>query len=134
MKYLGIDYGESKVGIAVGDDESHMALPYQIIKNPGGEKLFAELADLVKAESIETIVVGLPINTIGQSSAQTEKVKKFSEELKEKIAVEVVLHDERFSSKEAHKLGAGSREFRSDKRDDDVAAMIMLQSYLDSNL
>lgn len=134
MKFLGIDYGESKVGIAMGDDESHMSLPYKIIKNAGWTKLLEELADLIKAERVETVVIGLPINTIGGASAQTENVKKFAAELKEKIPVEIVLHDERFSSKEAHKLGAGSREFRSDKRDDDVAAMIMLQSYLDSNL
>lgn len=134
MKYLGIDYGESKVGLAIGDDESHMALPYKIIKNDGWSKLLEELKDLVKAESVETVVVGLPINTIGQSSAQTENVRKFAAELGEKLSLEIVLHDERFSSREAHKLGAGSREFRRDKRDDDVAAMIMLQSYLDTSL
>lgn len=134
MKFLGIDYGESKVGLAMGDDESHMSLPYKIIKNSGWMKLFEELKDLVKAESVETIVIGLPINTIGGSSAQTENVKKFAAELKVHIPVEVILHDERFSSQEAQKLGAGSREFRRDKRDDDVAAMIMLQSYLDANL
>lgn len=134
MKYLGIDYGESKVGLAIGDDESHLALPYQIIQGATREKLFETINDIIKAESIGLVVVGLPINTIGESSAQTEIVKKFADELKTKVSVEVALQDERFSSAEAHKLGAGTREFRRDKRDDDVAAMIMLQSYLDSNV
>jgi len=134
MKLLGIDYGESKVGLAIGDGESHMALPYKIIKNAGWTKLMEELRDLAKSESIELIVVGLPINTIGQSSAQTNSVRKFAVELKDKLSIETVLHDERFSSQEAKKLGAGSSALRRDKRDDDVAAMIMLQSYLDSNL
>ncbi len=134
MKFLGIDYGEAKVGLAIGDDESHLALPYKIILNSGWTKLLADLDDLARAESIGKIVVGLPINTIGQSSAQTENVKKFSAELAGKIDVEVVMHDERFSSQEAQKLGAGSRDFRRDRRDDDVAAMIMLQSYLDVDL
>lgn len=131
MKFLGIDYGESKVGIGIGDDETRLALPYKIIKNSGWTKLFEELSDLAKVESIGIIVVGLPINTVGKSSAQTENVRKFAVELKNKISAEVVLHDERFSSQEARKLGAGSADFRRDKRDDDVAAMIMLQSYLD---
>lgn len=131
MKFLGIDYGEAKVGLAIGDDESHLSLPYRIIKNAGWAKLFEELGGLVKAEAIATVVVGLPINTIGNNSAQTENVRKFAKELQEKLPVAVVFQDEKFSSQEAHKLGAGSSEFRRDKRDDDVAAMIMLQSYLD---
>jgi len=133
MKYLGIDYGESKVGLAIGDDESRLALPYRIIQGATREKLFEAINDIIKAESIGLIVVGLPINTIGGSSSQTENVKKFASELKETVPVEVAFQDERFSSAEAHKLGTGTREFRRDKRDDDVAAMIMLQSYLDSN-
>jgi putative Holliday junction resolvase len=127
MKYLGIDYGEAKVGIAIGDDETHLALPYKIITSQGWEKLFIDLADLVKAESIGVVVVGLPINTIGQSSNQTQNVRHFAEELENKVTAEVVMHDERFSSQEAQKLISG-------KRDDDVAAMIMLQSYFDTNL
>ena len=126
MKYLGIDYGESKVGIAIGDDETHLALPYKIITNLGWDKLFIELIDLIKAESVGVVVVGLPLNTIGQPSAQTQNVRHFVEELKNKTAVEVAMYDERFSSQEAQKLIAG-------KRDDDIAAMIMLQSYLDAN-
>ncbi|MFA5021302.1 MAG: Holliday junction resolvase RuvX [Patescibacteria group bacterium] len=134
MKYLGIDYGEAKVGLAVGDDESHLSLPYKILKNSGRAKLLDDLAEIIKTEAVEMIVVGLPINTIGESSAQTENVKRFAADLRGRLPAAVVLHDERFSSQEAKKLGAGSAAFRRDRRDDDVAAMIMLQSYLDANL
>jgi len=124
MKYLGIDYGEAKIGLAMGDDETHLALPYKIISNPGEEKLFNELKDLIRAETVGVAVVGFPLNLRGQTSIQTSRVKRFSDRLQENIQIPVILHDERLSSQEAKKLNAG-------KRDDDVAAMIMLQNYLD---
>lgn len=125
MKYLGIDYGEAKIGLAIGDDETRLALPYKIISNSGDEKLFNELKDLIRAEAVDVVVVGFPLNLRGQISPQTSRVEHFFDQLKEHVATPVVLHDERFSSREAKKLNAG-------KRDDDVAAMIMLQNYLDS--
>lgn len=128
MKYLGIDYGEAKVGLALGDDESHLALPYKIIKNSGWEKLFSDLADIIKAENIEIVVVGLPLNIKAEDTKQTVSTRKFFDRLKElhpDLAVE--FHDERFTSREAQKLGTG-------QRDDDVASMLMLQNYLDANL
>lgn len=128
MKYLGIDYGESKVGLAIGDDESHLALPYKIIRNSGWEKLFSDLADIIKAENIEAIIVGLPLNIQAQDTQQTASTRKFFERLKELNSdLTIEFHDERFTSQEAQKLGAG-------QQDDDVASMLMLQNYLDANL
>lgn len=127
MKYLGIDYGEAKVGLAIGDDESRLALPYKILKNSGWTKLFSDLNDIFKAEAVQVAVVGLPVRTSGGVSEQTEKVRKFARELSQNSAIEITTHDERLSSREAQKLGAG-------KRDDDVAAMIILQNYLDGKI
>ena len=127
MKYLCIDYGESKVGLALGDDETHLALPYKIIKNAGWEKLFQELRDIIRAENIEQVIVGLPLNTRGESSEQTQNVRKFAAELSNQIEPEITMADEMFSSQAAKKLGAG-------KRDDDIAAMVTLQTYFDKNL
>ena len=124
MKLLGIDYGESKVGLAVGDTESRMALPIAIIKNNGKEALIQEIAVLCKKEKIDQIILGLPTNTRSNDSQQTQRVKAFYGDLQNSIKLEIVLYDERFSSQEAQKLRPG-------KRDDDVAAMIILQSYLD---
>ena len=124
MKLLGIDYGESKVGLALGDTESRMALPIAIIKNNGISVLIQEISALCQKEKIDQIILGLPTNTQSNDSQQTQKVKVFYSELQKSLKPEVVLYDERFSSQEAQKLRPG-------KRDDDVAAMIILQSYLD---
>lgn len=126
MKYLGIDYGDSKVGLSVGDSETGLALPYKIIKNIGWEKLFSDLADIIKSENVGTAVIGWPTNVSAGATEQTEKVRKFLEEFKTRFPdLTTEINDERFSSQEAQKLGTGSK-------DDDVAAMLMLQNYLDS--
>ena len=127
MKYLGVDYGDSKVGLAIGDSETGLALPYKIIKNAGWEKLFSNLADIIRLENIESVIVGWPINIKAGETEQTRKVKSFLAEFKTRHPdLSIETNDERFSSQEAQKLGAGSR-------DDDVAAMLMLQNYLDAN-
>ena len=125
MKYLGIDYGDSKIGLALGDSESGLAMPFKIIKNDGLNKLLAELFMIIKTEKIDKIVVGLPINTRGKKSEQTNKTRKFADQLGEEIKQDVILHDERFSSRQAIKMRPG-------QRDDDLAASIMLQDHLDS--
>lgn len=127
MKYLGIDYGDSKVGLAIADSETKLALPYKIISGKDWQKLFADLSDIIKAEGVESVVVGVPINAQNESaSIQEKRVRQFIESLKEKfIDTEIIPYDERFSTQAAQKLGAGGK-------DDDVAAMLTLQNYIDS--
>jgi len=125
MKYLGIDYGDAKIGLALGDSESGLAMPYKIIKNNGGEKLLTEVLAIVEREKIEKVIVGHPINTRGEKSEQTNKTKKFADQLAEKLEQKVILHDERFSSRQAIKMRPG-------QMDDDLAASIMLQDHLDT--
>ena len=124
MKILGIDYGDSKVGIAIGDTESGMALPYKIIKNSGWNNLIADLEKIIKNESVGKIVIGLPIDANGNNSAQTLRVKEFVKEFEKKVKIEIDFCDERFSTQEAQR-------FTKSKNEDDIAASIILQSYLD---
>jgi len=125
MKYLGIDYGDSKIGLALGDSESGLAMPFKIIDNHSPHKLLAEILEIIEKEKIEKIVIGLPLNTRGNKSEQTNKTQKFADQLAEETELEVILHDEKFSSRQAIKMRPG-------QRDDDLAASIMLQDHLDS--
>ncbi len=128
MKYLGIDYGDSKIGLAIADSETKLALPYKIISGKDWQKLFTDLLDIVKAERIEVIIVGIPFNNNKKnknSLIQENRVEKFIDLLKEKlIDIEIIAFDERFSTQAAQKL-------RSSNKDDDIAAMLILQNYLD---
>ncbi len=132
MKYLGIDYGEAKVGLAVGDEESRLALPYSIIKNKGRANLLKELSAVCQKEGIGKIIVGLPANTQAKGATiGEEKVKRFIKDLQTAVKLKVEAVSEVFSTKQARKLTAGQK---TKGRDDAVAAMIILQSYLDNRI
>ena len=127
MKLLGLDYGESKVGLALADTEAGVALPFKILKRLKPAELLAELKKICVSESIEKIVIGLPINLRAKSSGQTKVVEDFIVLLKEKIKLPVETQDERYTTQAAQKLSPGSGD------DDAIAAMLILQSYLDRN-
>ena len=135
MKYLGIDYGTKRIGIAVSDESGMMAFPREIVQ--GGKRALETIFDLVKAEEVGTIVVGHSLNTSGERNLLMEDVDAFIEELQKLTGVPVTLQDERFSSIAARamdqlKPSANTRNSEARMEHiDDRAAAIMLQRYLD---
>jgi len=126
MKLLGIDYGDSKVGLAIGDTESGLALPYKILKNTGSKKLISDIDAICREERIVKVVVGIPTNTQVKKITPSEvKVQDFIDELGQTINLPLQKQSEIFTTKAAQKLSGGNR-------DDDLAAMLILQSYLDA--
>jgi putative Holliday junction resolvase len=126
QKLLAIDYGEKKVGLAIADTETKIASPYKILTND--KDLLAKIKDICLKEEIGKIVVGVPLTLKSASSAQTKKVFNFIDKLKKATYIDVVEQDERMSSAYAKSL---LKEMKVKHLDDDVAAMIVLQSYLD---
>ena len=117
---IGLDYGSSKVGLATADSVLLIALPYGVCSPT---ELPAKLAQASLGQEIEYLVVGLPLSLTGEDSAQTTEVREFVEKLKQDSGYKVVLIDERFTTSLAVKQG----------KDDAVAAMHLLQNYLDSH-
>jgi putative Holliday junction resolvase len=126
QKYLGIDFGANKIGLALADLQTKIATPYKILikeKDP-----IAKIKEICQQENIEKIIVGLPIGLKGVNSEQYKKVADFINKLKQEIKIEIIEQDEKMTSIYAQKL---MRETKYKKSDDDVAAMLILQSYLD---
>ena len=117
-KILGIDYGSSKVGLALGDTELKLATPFKVI--PPAE-LVSAIEKLVEREELAAVVMGLPVGLDGRETEQTRAVREFADRLKKEISVDLEFEDERLSTAQARKEGY----------DDAVAAMHILQSYLD---
>lgn len=127
MNFLGIDYGGKRVGLATGSDETKIASPFLILENKGHGFLLQEIKKICEQEGTGKIVVGMPLTLASEKGPQTEEVLKFIDFFKNNLSVPVVTEDERFSSAMVDKLMA-----ESGVRDRDaVAAMIILQSYLD---
>lgn len=123
MRYLGIDYGSRRIGLALSDEGGQLALPYRTI--PNTKTLFNEIAVVIKHEGVAGIVVGLPVPFSGGESEQTREVKKFIEKLKKTSGVTVDTENEIFTTKMAKSGGTAKRHL------DAAAAALILQSYLD---
>ncbi len=124
MKLLGIDYGGSKVGLAVGDSENQLAWPYKIINYCSWKSLIKEIREICRQEEVGKIVVGLPLGLASQPSPQSEIVNKFINRLRKNFKIPVIDWDERFTTCQAKKMIGRGRE-------DAAAAMLILQAYLD---
>ena len=126
MKFLGVDYGDKRVGIAVSDEGGIFAFPRAVLQNTG--KIFDEIKKICVEEEIEKIIVGVPISFSGGQSAQAGKVFAFVKSLKSYIAIPIENENEIFSTKAALDMGASKEKI------DQSAAAIILQSYLDRTI
>ncbi len=136
MNLLGIDHGTKRVGLAIGSTDSGVAAPLKIVEHRGEAGLIEDLKAVIASESIDQIIVGLPLRVDGSGdSAQTELVRAFAANLEDAIDIPVILEDERLSSREieAHMEAMGGRKaWKASGLDRDAAAAtLFLQTFLD---
>ncbi|MBU0732393.1 Holliday junction resolvase RuvX [Patescibacteria group bacterium] len=129
MKYLGLDYGQSKVGMAVGDDETSVAVSKGTLKGLSQPKLVEKITAIVNLEDIDRIVIGLPLNLDGEETEITKEVKLFVEKLRSRTDTPVQTMDERYTSQMADNLLKEVKD--KNQKQDQVAAQIILQNYFD---
>jgi putative Holliday junction resolvase len=121
MNYFGIDWGKNKVGVALGSDETNVAVPFDIVRFDIVAAGFEKMEKLVKENLIDGFVIGVPTK-----KDLSEDLRKFIDELKKRFALPVYIVDEKVTTKLANKLLAGRG-----KDEDSVSAMIILQNFLD---
>jgi len=131
MRYLAIDYGTSRTGLAVCDTQETMAFPLNVIQ--GQKNLIQRIAQIVASEHIGAIVLGLPLNMDGSQGPQAQQVQAFARRLQQHVGVEIHFQDERLSSFGAEeKLQAtGLSKAKQRARLDAVAAAEILQAFLE---
>lgn len=124
MKYLGVDYGTKRVGLSIGDSETKTAVVF------GTANKVEDIANVVKEESINIIVLGKPYSVADKDHPMSEDFNKFVGALRELLPkeVKITFEDERLSSKYADSLQGGKKVKASR---DEVAAVSILQGYLD---
>ncbi len=126
MRILGIDYGSSKIGLALGETDARLATPFGVID--ATKDVVMTIKDIVAREGVSRVVVGVPYTDDLKLSVQAEQVMRFIEKLQEHMTVPVVTVDERFSTAEAKRL---MLEDTIKGEDDAIAAMTILQAYMD---
>lgn len=131
---LAFDFGERRIGIAVGEHLLATANPLTTIDNESNEIRFQLITDLVNEWQPKLLVVGLPLSLDGTEHAVTQLCKKFARRLNGRFNIPVMLIDERYSSVEASRLlsEAGIKGRAQKAMLDQVAAQTILQSYFDN--
>ena len=128
---LGIDFGRSRIGVAISDELRLLAHPLETI--PAGKNATRRIAEIVRERKIDHVVVGLPRNMDGTFGAAASEAQKFVQELRALVPREITTWDERLTTVAAHRAlrEAGKKTRATRGYVDQVAAQMILQGYLD---
>jgi len=126
MRYLGIDYGAKRVGVAVSDESGNFAFPLVVLEN--SENMFSELVKICSENKIDEIVIGESKDYSGKENEIMKEIIPFVQMLKKDLGLPIHMQPEFLTSVEAERL-----QGKNDMHDASAAALI-LKSYLDTNI
>jgi putative Holliday junction resolvase len=130
---MGVDPGEKRIGLALSDPTGTIANPFQVLEHISRIIDAAQIARLAAEQGIVKIVVGQALDDEGEVGPAGRKAQRLAEAIQSQSSVPVELWDESFSTQEARaaRLLLGSNRARRKGHMDDLAATVMLQTYLD---
>jgi putative Holliday junction resolvase len=129
---LALDFGRARIGVAISDELQLLAHPLETI--PANERATSRVVELVRERNVERVVAGIPKRMNGQIGTAATEALEFVEELRAVLPCPVVTWDERLTTVAAHRAlrEAGKKTRHTRGYVDQVAAQMILQSYLDS--
>lgn len=130
MRLLGIDHGEKRIGLAVSDATGLVARELSILRHVSHQKDLERINNIAAEQGVVAIVVGVPTNIEG-ADTQAKMVLRWVEQLAAATSLPIILWDEQLTSAEARELARRQRR-KVGAPIDDLAARVMLQSYLDA--
>lgn len=134
MRYLALDHGTKRIGVAVSDELKMIAQPLEFIPTEPYDAFLSRLKQIIAEKEVELVFVGMPRNMDGTFGPAAEKVKEFIAGLTPAISVPIKTLDERLTSAQANRVLLQGNVRRADRKQkvDAMAAAILLQSYLDN--
>ena len=133
-RVLGVDYGERRLGFAVSDEAGIIAMPLCVVAVDHPRQALDEVQRQVREKQAGRVVIGMPLNMNGSRGPAADAVERFVSRLRETVTVPVETWDERLSSKAAERILVDADVRRAKRKTviDQVAAQVILQSYLDA--
>jgi len=133
-RIMGIDYGQTKIGIAISDPLKIIASPYITINRKKTPNYIAEIEKIINEKKVESIVVGYPLTLSGNKSEQTKITEKFIDKLKLTVDIPIYECDERLSSQEATRYlrEQNIKVGHNKEKIDQISASIILTQFLSS--
>lgn len=132
-KLLALDIGERRIGVAISDALGMLAHPFTTLEWKGIKHLISDLQQIIDQQQIAKVIVGVPYTMKGSLSKKTEEITAIIAELKVALKIEIREVDERLTTKMAHDAlhASGKKPSKQRQRVDQIAAVYILQSYLD---
>jgi len=132
-KYLGIDLGERRVGLAISDGLGLLAHPYRTIPWVSVSDFVQKLGQIIPEENITAVIAGVPYTMKGERSQKTIEILEIIADLRQHLDIPVIEIDERLTTRMAHDIlrSAGRKPSRMRHAVDQVAAVLILQTFLD---
>lgn len=131
MKFIALDVGQKRIGVATCDRLEIAATPHSIVK--AGKSAIADVLEIIKTNNVEGIVIGLPVSFDGKERESCERARAFKNLLAEACDLPIDFADEKLTTKLAEDslISSGMRRDNRKKVRDAVAASIILQTYID---
>ncbi len=135
MRILAVDHGEKRIGLALSDPTATIASPLRVIEHTSRLMDAAQVANLAAENEVALIVIGQSYDEEGKPNLAGRRAAKFAEALKEQTQIPVILWDESFSTQEARatRIEMGVSRKKRAGHMDELAAVMILKSYLDAN-
>ncbi len=135
MRVLAVDHGEKHIGLALSDPTATIASPFKLIQHVSRLMDAAQVANLASENEVALIVIGQSFDEEGKPNLAGRRAERFAEALKEQTQIPVVLWDESFSTQDARaaRIEMGVSRRKRAGHLDELAAVMILKSYLDAN-
>lgn len=129
---MAIDLGDKRTGLAVGDDDTALVSPLDVIESPRGDLLFSALLEHIARQEPDALVIGLPLNMDGTEGARAKIARDFGDDLARHCTLPMHFQDERLTSYAADQRMARSGRTHRQKKElrDALAAAEILRDYL----
>jgi putative Holliday junction resolvase len=133
VRYLAIDHGQKRTGLAISDASETLVSPHAVIETSNQEELLRRILKVINQEQIDAVVIGLPLNMDDSEGPRAKRVRQFASGLEAQTDCPVTLHDERLSSFEADCLSEDLNLTRKKKKKrlDAIAAAAILRSFIE---
>lgn len=132
-RIMGLDIGSKRTGIAVSDEGRTIALPLTHIIASRKEDWLRQIRSIIEEREVDALVVGIPLNQYGEAGIDAKNIREYIALLQERTSLPVIEWDERFTTVQAERVLIDADMSRKKRKNvvDQVAATILLQSYLD---
>lgn len=133
MRYMALDVGDVRIGVAISDELGRTSLPHSVIERTNDAEVLNKITDIISKYRVDVLVVGNPINLDGTIGARSKKTEQFYNYIKKRINIKSLMFDERLTTLAAQRILLDADVSRKKRKEviDKLAAQQILYSYIE---